>query len=230
MLAVIDYRTDKNTLTELSKYVDDIYLFRTEGITYNSVSGHPDIFIFQNYNNLIIAPNSPPSLFDILKKYEVKYTIGKISVGKSLIESVAYNCLSTKNYLFHKKTMTEKTILEAGRNLKFINLNQAYTRCSLISLKDDIFLTSDKGVEKIINKHKLKCFYFDPAEITIIDHKNGFIGGTAGVNENKIFFNGNINLHKDGKFLTNAINSLGMDIINLGNHRLYDGGGIFFIS
>lgn len=230
MLAVIDYRTNEQAVKNLREYTDDIYLFRTDRITYNSISGHPDIFIYQNKKDLIIAPNSPSSLFDFLNKHNIKFMVGEKTAGNTLKESTHYNCMATEKYFFHKKGFTEETILEANMNKKFINLPQAYTRCGLIHLLEDVFVTSDKGVEKELHKNNLKCFYFDPSEIKIFDHKHGFIGGTAGVIENKIFFNGNLDLHKDGEGLRNFINGLGIEIICLGNHKLYDGGGIFFIN
>lgn len=229
MLAVIDYRSSKESLTNLNLYVEDIYLFRTEGITYNSISGHPDIFIYHDNNNLIAAPNSPSSLFILLDKYKVKYRIGKKHVGDKFEESVAYNCLGTPKYFFHKKGHTEETVLEVTVDKKFINLPQAYTRCGLIYLGHDAFITSDKGIEKELIKNNFKCFYFDPSEINIPGHRNGFIGGCSGITNNKIFFNGNIDLHKDGAGLKNYILNFGMEIICLGNHKLYDGGCIIFI-
>ena len=81
----------------------------------------------------------------------------------------------------------------------------------------------------MINQLNLRCFYFDPSDINIYDHKHGFIGGTAGVIDNKIFFNGNIELHSDGYNLQDFINKCGFEIVTLGSHKLYDGGGIFFI-
>jgi hypothetical protein len=47
---------------------------------------------------------------------------------------------------------------------------------------------------------------------------------------NKIFFNGNIDLHAEGLELRNYIENLGVEIISLSNNFLYDGGGIIFIE
>ena len=91
-------------------------------------------------------------------------------------------------------------------------------------------ITSDKGIVKVLEKSQLEYFYFDPSEITIKDHKNGFIGGTMGAMDNKIFFLGNILKHTDGKALDKYITSLGKEVICLGNDYLYDGGGLFFVS
>ena len=91
-------------------------------------------------------------------------------------------------------------------------------------------ITSDKGIVKVLKKNNIEYFYFDPSEIKIKDHKNGFIGGTIGTTENKVFFLGNLFKHKDGKALQDFIYKLEKEVICLGNDFLYDGGGVFFVS
>jgi hypothetical protein len=91
-------------------------------------------------------------------------------------------------------------------------------------------ITSDKGIVKVLESNNMEYFYFDPSEITIKDHKNGFIGGTMGATKNNVFFLGNLLKHNDGKALHKFIIALGKEVICLGNDYLYDGGGIFFVS
>ena len=95
---------------------------------------------------------------------------------------------------------------------------------------DNKIVTSDMGIVKALEKNNLDYFYFDPSEIRIKDHKNGFIGGTVGITNNKVFFLGNILKHAHGQELYNLITSLDKEVICLGNDYLYDGGGLFFIS
>ncbi|MCF6365699.1 MAG: hypothetical protein L3J35_05795 [Bacteroidales bacterium] len=230
MLAVIDVRSSEEAKTNLEKYVDDILFFETNGITYNAISGHPDIFIFQYKNELIIAPNSPELLINFLKKHNVNYKTGISKIDETFENSVKYNCVTGDNFFLHKKGMTEKIILENNSDKKYINLPQAYTRCSMIHLKNNVFISSDLGIKKVLDNNNLKNFYFSPENIKIIDHKNGFLGGTCGVFENKIFFNGNIDKHKDGVGLRNFVTNLDYEIICLHDDFLYDGGGIFFVE
>ena len=229
MLAIIDYRAPKSVINSLSNYVNDILLFKSEGITYNSISGHPDIFIYQDKLNLIIAPNSPTTLFDFLNKHKVNFQIGNSNVGNQLKDSVQYNCLSTEKYLIHKSGFTDKKVLETNIEKEFLNIPQAYTRCSLTHLKDKYFITSDKGIQKELTIRGFNVFFFAPDEINIVDHKNGFIGGTNGIKNNKIFFMGSVTKHQDGEKLIKYLEHLKFEIINLGNDFLYDGGGLFFV-
>ena len=229
MFAIIDSRSSKRAINNLKEYVEDLFVFQTSDLTYNSISGHPDIFIYQDNNHLVVAPNAPIELFKFLNNYNIAYLKGERDVGYALDNSVQYNCLSTSQFLFHKSGFTDPAILEINKDKEFVQLPQAYTRCSLVHLCEDNYLASDRGIEKVLLQKGLSCFYFNPEEIIIQDHKNGFIGGSIGIWGKSIFFNGNVGLHVDGQRLKGHLLNLGFDIVNLSDEYLYDGGCIFFV-
>lgn len=229
MYAIIDKRTAVAIKKNLEKFVDDIFEFSSKEITYNAISGHPDIFMFQDENKLILAPNAPVECINFLDSKKINYSFGIKPVGFNIDDSVLYNCLNTDNYFFCKKGKPDITIQEWSAAKHLINIPQAYTRCSMFSIGNNI-ITSDKGIVKQLQKNSIDYYYFDPSEITICDYKNGFIGGTMGLLDNKVFFLGNILKHDDGRLLNKYITNLDKEVICLGNDYLYDGGGIFFIS
>ena len=229
-LAVIDARSPKEAISNLKGYVDDVYLFSSSGISYNSISGHPDIFLFQDSNKNILAPNAPMEFIQFLESKKIDFTFGKSFIGDQFSNSVQFNCLSNESYFFHKKGFTDEIINNHVKNKIFIELPQAYTRCSMISLGKGNYVTSDKGIQKVLEKQNLNCFYFSAEDIRIIDHQHGFFGGTCGISGNKIFFNGDIRKHKKGTALETYIQNIGYQPIYLHNDYLYDGGGIFFFG
>jgi len=229
MYAIIDKRTPSEVKKNLEKYTDGIFEFSSEEITYNAISGHPDIFLFRDANELILAPNTPKELIKFLDEKSVNYSLGNKPVGENLDNSVLYNCLSTEKYFFCKVGKPDATIQKRCSNKQLINIPQSYTRCSMFTIENKI-ITSDKGIVKVLESNDLEYFYFDPSEITIKDHKNGFIGGTIGATQNNVFFLGNLLKHKDGKALHKFISTMGKQVICLGDDYLYDGGGIFFVS
>ena len=229
MYAIIDKRTPREVKKNLEKYTDGIFEFSSEEITYNAISGHPDIFMFQDANELIIAPNTPKEFINFLDEKSVNYSFGNKPVGKSLDNSVLYNCLSTEKYFFRKENKPDTAIQKRYSKKQLINIPQSYTRCSMFTIQNKI-ITSDKGIVKVLESNHMDYFYFDPSEITIKDHKNGFIGGTMGATDNNVFFLGNLLKHNDGKALHKFISTMGKEVICSGNDYLYDGGGIFFVS
>lgn len=230
MLAIIDGRAPREAIENLKKHADVVFQFESAGITFNSISGHPDIFIYQDESNLIVAPNSPLSLLEFLDTHKVKYVFGENKVQENFENSVGYNCISTSDYFFHKTGSTDPEIIKLNRGKEIINLPQAYTRCSLTHLGNNKYITSDKGIEKKLLEKGLDCFYFSPEQISIIDHKHGFFGGTNGSYSNKIFFIGSIDLHRYGFALRSYIENLEIEIVSLSTNFLYDGGGILFIE
>lgn len=230
MLAIIDSRSPKEAILNLKKHVDAVFQFQSDSITLNSISGHPDIFIYQDETRLIIAPNAPLPLLEFLDIHKVDYTFGEKKTGADFENTVAYNCIGTEDYFFHKSGFSDPAIIKNNHGKEFINLPQAYTRCSLTHLGDNRYITSDKGVEKALMKKGLDCFCFPPEQISIVGHKHGFLGGTNGLWNGKLFFIGNIDLHKEGFALRNYIENSGIEIVSLANSLLYDGGGIFFIG
>lgn len=229
MFAIVDKRASDTVKRNLEKQVDGIFEFYSNEITYNAISGHPDIFMFQDMESLILAPNAPVELINFLNNNKIAFDFGTLPVGKTLKESVLYNCLSTDQFMFCKQSSSDKSIQELCKTKIQLSIPQAYVRCSMCAVGNS-FVTSDKGIVKVLEKNNLNFIYFDPSEIKIIDHKNGFIGGTMGVLNNKVLFLGNILKHKDGKALEKFINQLNKEIICLGNDYLYDGGGIFFVT
>ncbi len=230
MFAIIDSRSSEQAFENLRKYVTDLYMFQTSGVTDTSISGHPDIFIYQDKNHLIVATNAPTDLFKFMDKNNITYLKGEKDVGHDLGSNVQYNCLSTSQFLFHKSEYTDSIVLNVNKHKEFISLPQAYTRCSLVHLCNDNYLTSDRGIEKALLKRKLSCFYFSPDEIDIHDHRHGFIGGSIGILGKRIFFNGNVDLHADGHRLREYISGLDFEIVNLSDKFLYDGGCILFVE
>lgn len=229
MLAIIDKRAPNAVKKNLSLYIDEVFEFESDAITYNSIAGHPDIFMYQDENNIVLAPNTPIQLTSFLTENKVVFSTGKNPVGKSLKECVLYNCISTNHYFFCKKDHADVSIQNLNSTKIQLNIPQAFARCNMFAVENS-FVTSDKGIVKVLKNNKLGYLYFDPSEINIIDHKNGFIGGTMGVYNDKVFFMGNILKHADGKVLEKFITNLNMEIICLGNDFLYDGGSIFFVK
>jgi hypothetical protein len=229
-LAIIDGRAPAEAILNLEKEVDAVFRFDSKGITADAISGHPDIFIYQDESNLIIAPNAPAALFEFLTDYKVSFLLGENNVGADFESSVGYNCLGTSRYFFHKKGLSCPSVFRLNMEKIIVSVPQAYTRCSLTHLGNERFITSDKGIEVKLKENNLDCFYFPPEEISIIGHAHGFLGGTNGLHEDQLFFVGNIDLHKNGKALRNYIENAGLEIVALCPDLLYDGGGIFFIE
>lgn len=140
---IADSRMPEEAKKNLKKLGNVLFLNPTE-ITYNSISSHPDIFFFQKDNSLIYAPNAPKKIIKELRKRKVNLVEGKKEVGKKYPETVPYNAIGIGNLLIHNLKHTDSTILSLYEN--HIHVNQGYTRCNLLALNENAFITSDEGI------------------------------------------------------------------------------------
>lgn len=228
MFIIADNRIPISAKEKLSEYGEVIPL-STEGITYDSISGHPDIFFCQVNDKLIVAPNLPKIIKDTLTKNSIPFIEGELPIENKYPGTSRYNVVTTDNYLIHNFRYTDSVVTNTGDDLELIHSGQGYTRCNLLPLRNDCFITSDQGINRVLYGFKLKTFYVEPGDIILPGMKHGFFGGVCGIYEDKVFIIGSLSNLKNGEELKAYINNLDYQIIELYDGPLFDGGSLLFI-
>ena len=226
---IIDKRLPGASKKALTVY-GSVLEFESSGVVYDAISGHPDIFICDTGSGLIVAPNSPPSFINKLNEIKVPYKTGDKPLGRAYPETSRFNAVVTKKYLIHNLKYTDKSILDACDEKIQIHTRQAYTRCNLIALNDNAFITSDKSIEKSLLKQKLNVLFVSPEEIVLPGFQYGFFGGCCGVHQQKFFISGSLKHFKYGNSVLSFIKENGLETIELIDDNLFDCGGLFFIN
>ena len=239
---IADSRMPEEAKKNLKKLGNVLFLNPTE-ITYNSISSHPDIFFFQKDDTLIYAPNAPKRIVKELKKRKIKLIKGKKEVGKKYPETVPYNAVGIGNLLIHNLKHTDETILSSYEN--HINVNQGYTRCNLIALNENAFITSDVGIFNAVNSQqttdnslypheslvetygRTSVLYIDPKQIKLEGQKNGFFPGCCGVWKNNLIVCGSTKNLKEKTELDKFLKDNNFNLIELYDGDLIDVGSIF---
>ncbi|HPE55958.1 MAG TPA: hypothetical protein PK904_06150 [Bacteroidales bacterium] len=229
MLIIADKRIPAAARKKLSEY-GEVVLFKTSGLTYEAISGHPDIFFCAVNGQLIVAPNLPENYKSILRNHQISCMEGEQPVGGKYPENAAYNVVSNDKYLFHNFRYTDSKINELADDLDLIHVNQGYCRCNLLPLKNDHYITSDEGIRRVLENYHFDVLYVDPKDILLPGMKHGFFGGCCGVWENKVFILGNLNHFGDGKKVRTYLQHLHYEIIELYDGPLFDGGSVLFIA
>lgn len=227
MLILADKRIPEKAKNNLKKYGEGLFL-ETKGITYPAISGHPDIFFCQTGTKLVVAPNTPENVKRQLLQNNIHIIEGAALTGKKYPETARYNAVVTDSFLIHNLKHTDDVILGATKSLQNIHVNQAYTYCNLIVLKNNRFITSDKGIENTLLAKGFEVLYVHPEGIILPEFKHGFIGGCCGISEERIFFIGSLNHFPEGDSIRSFIR--GFEIIELYDGPLFDGGGLIFID
>ena len=240
---IADSRMPEEAKKNLKKLGNVIFI-NPNSVTYNSISSHPDIFFFQKDDALIYAPNAPKRIIKELKKRKIKLIEGKKEVGKKYPETVPYNAVGIGNLLIHNLKHTDETILSSYEN--HINVNQGYTRCNLLALNENAFITSDVGIFNAVNSQqttdnslyppeslvetyvRTSILYIDPKQIKLEGQKNGFFPGCCGVWKNNLIVCGSTKNLKEKAELDKFLKYNNFNLIELYDGELIDVGSIFF--
>lgn len=216
----------KETLASFGEIID----LATSGITYEAISGHPDIFFFMSSSLLIASPNLPAEYFRTLDEKKVRYIKGDSPVGVKYPETARYNASGSQSYLIHRLDITEKRILDYSGEKQTIHVNQGYCRCSLLPLKTDSFITSDVGIYKKLKETGLEVLHVSSESVVLPGLKHGFIGGACGVMDNTVFLCGSLSYHPQGGEIRSFLNKNGYKILELYDGPLFDAGSILFLE
>jgi len=234
MLIIVDKRIPPEAKEKLAAYGSIVEL-ETKGIVYPAISGHPDIFFCKTPELLIVSPNLPTNYLTLLTEQNIKFIPGTVSSifhpPSSILQfpaTISYNAAINDHFLIHRLEYTDPVILENCSTLKKIPVKQGYTRCNLVLLKEDHYITSDLGIHKNLERNGLKGILVSPEGILLSGFKNGFIGGTMGLFDNMIFILGSLVHYHEGEIVRSFLQSLDYQIIELYDGKLVDGGSIVF--
>lgn len=213
----------KNTL----KTFADLQFLQTEKIVYKSISGHPDIFICQGSEGIVAAPALPEEILVQIGYADVNVVTGISDPGKTYPDSARYNAVVTSELIIHNLKITDPAIFKTFPGRKHLHVNQGYTRCNLLALDDNRFLTSDRGIEKALMAEGKKVLFVDPAPVKLKGQKYGFFPGCCGILNGEVLLAGSLNFHPEEEQIRDYIIDSGFKIRELFKGPLTDVGGIF---
>lgn len=228
-LIITDKRTPlpvKNALRNLGRIV----LLRTVNAVYKSISGHPDIFICTGPEAVVLAPGLPEEIKNALSQHDIPVIRGSADPGKTYPASARYNAVITPEYIIHNRKITDPIINETFKERKQLHVNQGYTRCNLLALDNDRYITSDRGIEKVLLLEGKSVLYADPVPVRLHGQKHGFFPGCCGILDDRVYIAGSLKFHPQGGEISAFIQSAGYSVRELYDGPLTDVGGIFIFT
>lgn len=229
MIIISSKNLPEQALERLKEY-GKVLTIESSGITYPAISCHPDVFLCLSDDQLIIAPNTPGAFKKLLIENNVRFLIGQSELGSIYPATAKYNAVITKHYLIHNLEITDNSIKEFCVHKIKIHVNQGYTRCNLLPIKNDNFITSDKGIYHTLIANKLNVLYVNPKGIILPGFNNGFFGGACGVHQICIYIIGSLSKFADNKHVVSFLADAGHQIIELYSGSLFDCGSLIFID
>lgn len=187
---IIDYRASDEILSYLKKLnIEPIKTIKCVDLQ-EPVDGHPDMVIHPlNHNTFVVAPNVYDYYRNVLEDKSIKLIKGGKTLSRNYPEDIAYNVARIGRYAVHNLQHTDQVLKyyleEAG--IEFIHVNQGYTKCSTAAVSDNKALTSDLLIHEKLKSYNIDCMYIDPKVVYLKGYNHGFIGGCAGLINEKIF-------------------------------------------
>jgi hypothetical protein len=227
MLIIVDKKIPAAAKIHLQKF-GKLMELETSGITYPAISGHPDIFFTQIDNQLIVAPNLPDIFKKQLQESEIDFMIGHQPVGSVYPETARYNAVVTSNYFIHHPHISDQEVKNYCGDKIHLPVKQGYTRCNLIFIHENAAITSDEGIAKKLQAANVETLFVRPQGIQLPGFDHGFFGGCCGMWANQLFILGNLSHFSEGEKVRRFTVKHGLEIVELCDAPLFDGGGIFF--
>lgn len=209
---------------------NDKYIFTEKNTNlYSEVNSHPDMLCVNLGEVSIMEPETYWKLKDRVKN--LRCLSGDKKLNSKYPFDILYNCCKIGDKLFGKINYLDDKILEYCKKekIRLIDVNQGYTKCSILKLNDEAVITSDISIyNKLTEFSDIKSLYVNNSGIYLSDRYTGFIGGASGVIDDTCYFFGDYKKIQNHEVIEEFILSEGLKIKNFipNEKKLYDLGGI----
>ena len=186
------------------------------------ISAHPDILLCK----LGTSPETP--IFQgVAEKLGPKYP-----------DDVPYNAVVTESFLIcNSKTISYELACAAKKlypDIETINVPQGYTKCNLVVVDSNHFITEDEGIYRAIRRSAENCGLSERPDCLLVSsgyvelpgYDRGFIGGTSGKIGDVIWFNGDLEKHPEHIKIRIFIENCGLSVRYFKGYPLVDIGSI----
>lgn len=228
MICFVDYRTTENEINSLKKLNYDVIKIPKDNNLYEAINGHTDIQLnILNKNTLIINKNINLSFKELLKTKNINFIESDSTLSSKYPSNISLNAYITDNYLVHNLKFTDKKILEYCKNKKTINVNQGYTKCSILPLREKVIITNDTGIYNTLKNEGFDILLLPFGDIELSGFNYGFIGGVGGMisNDSMAFF-GSLDNYAFGNEVKKFLYKYDIKPIYLSNTKLIDRGSL----
>lgn len=193
---------------------------------------HTDLQLLHYNKDTVFVLKECTSLKENLKKYFPNVIEISKNIDKDYPNNVMLNCVVLNDKLIcNTKTITDEVLQMAIRdNLKIINVNQGYTKCSTCIVNENAIITSDKSIYKSC-RNEMDVLLIRQGYIKLSGTDYGFIGGSSfKYNRNTLVFTGNIKLHPDYENIKSFVENHNVELLSLTENTMIDIGSIIPID
>ncbi|MBQ8545529.1 MAG: hypothetical protein IJ437_01150 [Clostridia bacterium] len=198
------------------------------------VSSHADMLMCVIDNNIFFYKDYYQKNSVLFKGVSEKYNV--ILTEKECKSDYPYdiglNVLVIGKKIFCNKKHTAKEILDYANTsgYEIIDVKQGYSACSTLVINDNCAITGDKGMQKALEKECIKTTLISPNKIALNGYNHGFIGGSVGVSQNKLYFFGEVENIDEFAQIFSILKREKCEYIPIFSGKVCDFGGIKFLE
>lgn len=193
---------------------------------------HTDLQLLHYNKDTVFVLKECTSLKENLKKYFPNVIEISKNIDKNYPNNVMLNCVVLNDKLIcNTKTIADEVLQMAIKdNLKIINVNQGYAKCSTCIVNENAIITSDKSIYKSC-RNEMDALLIRQGYIELSGTDYGFIGGSSfKYNRNTVVFSGNIKLHPDYESIKSFAQNHNVELLILTENTMIDIGSIIPID
>lgn len=233
MFCFVDYRITNEEINNLIKYDLTPIIVPKSTEVYDAINGHVDIqlnILSNEEKSLIIQKNINKEFLHFLSSNGIKYILSEKALGKLYPDNIILNALITDNFFLHNTNFTDNNLINTQVNKKIINVKQGYSKCSILPIRNEAFITSDKGIFKALKIENIDTLLVPPGDILLPSLNYGFIGGTGGmISKNKLGLFGELEHYLYGDEIYKFLYKYDVEPISLKKGKLIDRGSLLVL-
>lgn len=228
---IIDNRMRQIEKQKLQNMGFEIIEVQTNSNVYTEISSHVDISVCKIENEIIVEPTQ--NMNNISNKI-----YGKEKISAKYPYDIKYNVCIIGKKAIHNLKYTDEILKKEliAKGFELINTTQGYTNCSIAVIDENSAIVTDKGLNKILQRHGIQTLYLnEKLDIKLLkenkySEKNGFIGGCISKLGNKIIVFGDLDKIDFQNKIRNFIYEKDLEIIEFKGLDVIDYGGLIEIE
>lgn len=195
----------------------------------SAVSSHADMAAFHLGKNIVITDKNQHNLQKKLLSLGFEVCSTQKEIAGKYPSDVALNFAVIDKNIIGNFKHADENLLSMISDMKKINVNQGYCKCSVLVVDENSVITDDESIYRKMLENGIEALFISKGDISLSGHEYGFIGGASGkISEDTVAFFGDIRTHRDFERIVSFIESCGCKYVCTDSKKLRDIGG--FVS
>lgn len=235
MHCFVDYRITKEEFNSLLNLNMSPILIPKSDLVYEAINGHPDIQMNILKNNsstkIIVQKDISEDFKNILIQNNISFIVSKYNLSYTYPNDIILNSLISEKYFIHNLKYSDENLLKSQSSKIHINVPQGYTKCSILPVRENALITSDKGIFKALQSYDFDILLLPPGDISLPSLDYGFIGGVGGmISNNAMAFFGDLDSYNWGDEVKKFLYKYDVSPVALRKGKLIDRGSLLTLG